>query len=34
MDLAEGLGFKLSLKPNFSATFSFRLTLVLNRVLV
>jgi len=28
------LGFKSSLKPNFGATLSFGLTLVLNRVLV
>ena len=32
--LVELLGFKQSLKSNFVATLSFRLTLVLNRVLV
>jgi len=32
--LAQGLEFKLSLKPNFRATLSFCITLVLSRVLV
>jgi len=32
--LAEGLGFKPTLKPNFSATLSFSLSLVIYRVLV